>query len=83
MYFRCIFNYRLIESLDYACLLDTVVHVVKVFSFMHPEILKGIGKRNKSKEGLEGSMPGPMGGWLCYTCKSLGYPSTWYSLTTL
>jgi hypothetical protein len=32
----CIFNYRLIESLDYACLLDIVVHVVKVFSFMHP-----------------------------------------------
>jgi hypothetical protein len=32
----CIFNYRLTESLDYACLLDIVVHVVKFFYFMHP-----------------------------------------------
>jgi hypothetical protein len=32
----CILNYCLIEFLDYACLLDIVVHVVKVFSFMHP-----------------------------------------------
>jgi hypothetical protein len=30
-----IFNYRLIESLDYAFLLIIVVHVVKVFPFMH------------------------------------------------
>jgi hypothetical protein len=35
-YFRCVFNYCLIESLDYACLSFTIVHVVKVFSFMHP-----------------------------------------------
>jgi hypothetical protein len=33
--FCCIFNYRLVESLDYACLLITAMHVVKVFSFMH------------------------------------------------
>jgi hypothetical protein len=33
--FHCISNYRLIESLDYACLLIFVVHVIKVFSFMH------------------------------------------------
>jgi hypothetical protein len=32
----CIFNYNLIESLDYAWLLDIDVHVIKVFSFMHP-----------------------------------------------
>jgi hypothetical protein len=34
--FRCILNYHLIEYLDYACLLTTVVHVIKVFPFMHP-----------------------------------------------
>jgi hypothetical protein len=35
-YFHCIFNYRSIESLEYACLLFIVVHVIKIFYFMHP-----------------------------------------------
>jgi hypothetical protein len=34
--FRCVFIYHLIESLEYACLLVIVVHVIKSFSFMHP-----------------------------------------------
>jgi hypothetical protein len=36
VFLLCIFNYHLIESLDYACLLDIVLHVIKVFIFMHP-----------------------------------------------
>jgi hypothetical protein len=44
VFLLCIFNYRLTESLDYACLLDFAVHVIKVFSFMHPQIFKGICK---------------------------------------
>jgi hypothetical protein len=33
-YLHCIFNYRLIEYLDYACLLITVVHVTEVLYLM-------------------------------------------------
>jgi hypothetical protein len=29
-------------------------------------IKEGIGKSTKSKGGLEGSMPQPVGGWVCY-----------------
>jgi hypothetical protein len=29
VFLLCIFNYRLMQSLDYACFLDIVVHVVK------------------------------------------------------
>ena len=29
-------------------------------------ILKGIGKRKKSKGGLKGSIPRPVGGGVCY-----------------
>jgi hypothetical protein len=32
-------------------------------------IKEGIGKRKKSKGGLEGSMPRPVGGWGCYTMR--------------
>jgi hypothetical protein len=31
---------------------------------------EGIGKSTKSKGGLEGSMPRPMGGWVCYSLVS-------------
>jgi hypothetical protein len=66
----CIFNYRLIESLDYACLLDIVVHVVKSFILCILIILKRYRKRKKSKGGLEGSIPRPVGGWVCYSLVS-------------
>jgi hypothetical protein len=31
------------------------------------KFLKGIGKRKKSKDGLDGSVPRPVGGWVCYS----------------
>jgi hypothetical protein len=86
MYFRCIFNYRLIEYLDYACLLTTVVHVVEVFSFMHLYFFfKGIGKRKKPKGRLVGSVAQPVGGWVCYSLASelLVETSGWYGLGLL
>jgi hypothetical protein len=64
--FCCVFNYRLIESLEYACLLVIVVHVIFSFILCIPIHEKGIGNINKSKGGLEGSVPQPVGGWGCY-----------------
>jgi hypothetical protein len=60
--FRCVFIYRMIESLEYACLLVIVVHVIKSFLLCILIILKGIGKRKKSRGGLEGGVPRPVGG---------------------
>jgi hypothetical protein len=31
---------------------------------------EGIGKRKKSKGGLEGRIPQPVGGWVCYSLVS-------------
>jgi hypothetical protein len=40
---------------------------LKYFLLCILKFLKGICKINKPKGGLEGSMPQPMGGWVCYT----------------
>jgi hypothetical protein len=34
--FHCVFIYRLIESLEYACLLVIIVHIIKYVIFMYP-----------------------------------------------
>jgi hypothetical protein len=55
-----------------------------IFYLMRPyEMEEGIGKSMKSKGGIEGSIPRPVGGWVCYTmrpdsqliwiCKSVEY----------
>jgi hypothetical protein len=38
---------------------------------------EGTGKSTKSKGGLEGSIPWPVGGWGCYTIR---YDLSWYSM---
>jgi hypothetical protein len=60
--FGCVYIYRLIKYLEYACLLVIVVHVVKYFLLCILINLKGIGKRKKSQGGLEGGVPWPVGG---------------------
>jgi hypothetical protein len=60
--FHCVFIYRLIESLEYACLLFITVHVIKYFLLCVHINLKGIDKRTKPKGGLEGGIPRPVGG---------------------
>jgi hypothetical protein len=42
------------------------VHVAKSFLLCILIFKKGIGKRKKSKGGLEGSIPRPVGGWACH-----------------
>jgi hypothetical protein len=66
MYMHVISIVYLIESLYYACLLTTTIYVVKVFFLCILKFQKCIAKRKKSKGGLEGSVPQPVGGWVCY-----------------
>jgi hypothetical protein len=61
--FQCAFIYHMIESLEYACFLVIIVHVIKYFLLCVLIILKGIGKRKKSRGGIEGGIPRPVGGW--------------------
>jgi hypothetical protein len=46
------------------------VHVVKSFILCVLIKKEGTGKSTKSKGGLEGSIPHPVGGWVCYSLVS-------------
>jgi hypothetical protein len=44
---------------------------LNLLSYAFLLIKEGMSKSKKSKGGLEGSMPQPIGGWVCYTSTSL------------